>query len=151
MKIKKQNITWVISIWNYNTQETLWCSRATTILFPSQKWFCISALVAILHDSKQQNRSACVINNWSQFLIKLFMQIVYYYFYTPRGNTFLRTDMYFSDFIFLLRRNEMSSLNQIMLIGNLGKDPEILQTMEQESFVRIVLATARKLGHCFDL
>ncbi|MBV8801841.1 MAG: single-stranded DNA-binding protein [Gammaproteobacteria bacterium] len=45
----------------------------------------------------------------------------------------------------------MSSLNQIMLIGNLGKDPEILQTMEQESFVRIVLATARKLGHCFDL
>jgi len=38
----------------------------------------------------------------------------------------------------------MSSLNQIMLIGNLGKDPEILQTTELGSFVRIVLATNRK-------
>ena len=33
----------------------------------------------------------------------------------------------------------MSSLNQIMLIGNLGKDPEVLQITEQGSFVRIVL------------
>jgi single stranded DNA-binding protein len=38
----------------------------------------------------------------------------------------------------------MSSLNQIMLIGNLGKDPEVLQTTELGSFVRIVLATDRK-------
>jgi single-stranded DNA-binding protein len=41
----------------------------------------------------------------------------------------------------------MSSLNQIMLIGNLGKDPEVLQTTELGSFVRIVLATNRKFSN----
>lgn len=38
----------------------------------------------------------------------------------------------------------MSSLNQVMLIGNLGKDPEILQMSEFGSFVRLTLATNRK-------
>src|SRR5579871_1341969 len=38
----------------------------------------------------------------------------------------------------------MSSLNQIMLIGNLGKDPEVLQATDTGSFVRILVATNRK-------
>lgn len=38
----------------------------------------------------------------------------------------------------------MSSLNQVNLIGNLGKDPEVLQTTELGSFVRLTLATNRK-------
>ena len=38
----------------------------------------------------------------------------------------------------------MSSLNQVMLIGNLGKDPEVLQVSELGSFVKLSLATHKK-------
>lgn len=38
----------------------------------------------------------------------------------------------------------MSHLNQVMLIGNLGKDPEILKTTEQGEFVRLSLATTKR-------
>ncbi len=38
----------------------------------------------------------------------------------------------------------MSSLNQTMLIGNLGKNPEVLKSTEQGSFVRLSLATSKK-------
>jgi len=38
----------------------------------------------------------------------------------------------------------MSSLNQVMLIGNLGKDPDVLQVSELGSFVRLSIATHKK-------
>lgn len=38
----------------------------------------------------------------------------------------------------------MSFLNQVVLIGNLGKDPEVLKTTERGCFVRIQLATNKK-------
>ncbi len=38
----------------------------------------------------------------------------------------------------------MSSFNQVILIGNLGKDPEVLQVSELGSFVRLSLATHKK-------
>jgi single-strand DNA-binding protein len=39
----------------------------------------------------------------------------------------------------------MSSVNQVILIGNLGKDPEVLQSTDQGSFVRLSLATSKKV------
>ena len=39
----------------------------------------------------------------------------------------------------------MSSVNQVILIGNLGKDPEVLKSTDQGSFVRLSLATSKKL------
>jgi single-strand DNA-binding protein len=38
----------------------------------------------------------------------------------------------------------MSHLNQSMLIGNLGKDPEVLKTTDQGNFVRLSIATTKK-------
>src|SRR5579872_1523064 len=38
----------------------------------------------------------------------------------------------------------MSHLNQVMLIGNLGKNPEVLKTTEQGDFVRLSLATTKR-------
>ena len=38
----------------------------------------------------------------------------------------------------------MSFLNQVMLIGNLGKDPEVLKKSDSGCFVRIQLATSKK-------
>src|SRR5579864_2407266 len=38
----------------------------------------------------------------------------------------------------------MSSLNQVMLLGNLGKDPEVLKSSDNGSFVRLSLATSKK-------
>jgi single-strand DNA-binding protein len=38
----------------------------------------------------------------------------------------------------------MSSLNQTMLIGNLGKNPEVLKTTESGCFVRLSLATSKR-------
>jgi single-strand DNA-binding protein len=38
----------------------------------------------------------------------------------------------------------MSSVNLVMLIGNLGKDPEVLKSTESGSFVRLSLATSHK-------
>lgn len=38
----------------------------------------------------------------------------------------------------------MSSLNQVNLIGNLGRDPEVLKTTEQGDFVRLSLATTKR-------
>lgn len=38
----------------------------------------------------------------------------------------------------------MSNLNQVMLIGNLGKDPEVIKTTELGDFVRISLATTKR-------
>jgi single-strand DNA-binding protein len=37
----------------------------------------------------------------------------------------------------------MSCFNQVILIGNLGKDPEILKSTEQGNFVRLSLATTK--------
>jgi single-strand DNA-binding protein len=39
----------------------------------------------------------------------------------------------------------MSSVNQVILIGNLGKDPEVLKSTEEGSFVRLSLATSKKM------
>ncbi len=38
----------------------------------------------------------------------------------------------------------MSSFNQVILIGNLGKDPDVLQVSELGSFVKLSLATHKK-------
>ena len=38
----------------------------------------------------------------------------------------------------------MSSVNLVMLIGNLGKDPDVLKSTETGSFVKLSLATSRK-------
>ncbi len=38
----------------------------------------------------------------------------------------------------------MSSVNQVVLIGNLGKDPVVLKNTEQGSFVRLSLATSKR-------
>lgn len=38
----------------------------------------------------------------------------------------------------------MSYLNNVILIGNLGKDPEVLRSSEQGDFVRLSLATTKK-------
>lgn len=38
----------------------------------------------------------------------------------------------------------MSYFNQVILIGNLGKDPDVLKSTEQGDFVRISLATSRR-------
>jgi single-strand DNA-binding protein len=38
----------------------------------------------------------------------------------------------------------MSFFNQVILVGNLGKDPEVLQVSELGSFVRLSLATNKK-------
>ncbi len=39
----------------------------------------------------------------------------------------------------------MSSVNQVILLGNLGKNPEVLKSTEQGDFVRLSLATSKKL------
>ena len=39
----------------------------------------------------------------------------------------------------------MSSVNQVILIGNLGKDPEVLKSTDQGDFVRLSLATSKKI------
>ncbi len=41
----------------------------------------------------------------------------------------------------------MSFLNQVVLIGNLGKDPEVLKTTETGCFVRMQLATNKKYAN----
>jgi single-strand DNA-binding protein len=38
----------------------------------------------------------------------------------------------------------MTSLNQVNLIGNLGRDPEVLKSTEFGDFVRLSLVTAKK-------
>ena len=38
----------------------------------------------------------------------------------------------------------MSSLNQVTLVGNLGKNPEVLKETEKGKFVRLQLATSKK-------
>jgi len=38
----------------------------------------------------------------------------------------------------------MSYFNQVILIGNLGKDPDTLKSTEQGNFVRLSLATSRR-------
>lgn len=38
----------------------------------------------------------------------------------------------------------MSSLNQVNLIGNLGRDPEVLKKSEQGDFVKVSLATTKR-------
>lgn len=38
----------------------------------------------------------------------------------------------------------MSSLNQVNLIGNLGRDPEVLKSSEKGDFVRLSLATTKR-------
>lgn len=38
----------------------------------------------------------------------------------------------------------MSSLNQVTLIGNLGKAPEVMKTLPKGKFVRLSLATTKK-------
>jgi single-strand DNA-binding protein len=38
----------------------------------------------------------------------------------------------------------MSSLNQVNLIGNLGRDPEVLKSSEQGDFVKLSLATTKR-------
>jgi single-strand DNA-binding protein len=38
----------------------------------------------------------------------------------------------------------MSSVNVIMLLGNLGKDPEVLKSTDRGAFVRLSLATSKK-------
>jgi single-strand DNA-binding protein len=38
----------------------------------------------------------------------------------------------------------MSSLNQVNLIGNLGRDPEVLKSTPQGNFVRLTIATTKK-------
>jgi single-strand DNA-binding protein len=47
------------------------------------------------------------------------------------------------DFIYFWR-NHMATVNQVTLIGNLGKDPEVLKSTELASFVRLSLATSKK-------
>jgi single-strand DNA-binding protein len=38
----------------------------------------------------------------------------------------------------------MSSVNQVNLLGNLGKDPEVLKSTDQGNFVRLSLATSKR-------
>lgn len=38
----------------------------------------------------------------------------------------------------------MSSLNQVNLIGNLGRDPEVLKSTEKGDFVKLSLATTKR-------
>lgn len=38
----------------------------------------------------------------------------------------------------------MSHVNQVILIGNLGKDPDVLKSTEQGDFVRLSLATSKR-------
>jgi single-strand DNA-binding protein len=38
----------------------------------------------------------------------------------------------------------MSSLNQVNLIGNLGRDPDVLKSTENGDFVRLSIATTKK-------
>jgi single-strand DNA-binding protein len=45
------------------------------------------------------------------------------------------------------RRKYMLSLNQVMLIGYLGTDPNILTNTETEAFVKLSLATTKKYTH----
>jgi len=40
--------------------------------------------------------------------------------------------------------NTMSYLNQVLLIDNLGKNPEVVKTTELGAFVRLSLATSKK-------
>src|SRR5436305_1884274 len=52
--------------------------------------------------------------------------------------------------IFILRRKHMTSLNKVMLMGNLGKDPEAVKS--DKSFTRISMATMKKYrNNCRDL
>jgi single-strand DNA-binding protein len=53
-------------------------------------------------------------------------------------------DSIFSKGFLNLGEITMSSLNQVMLLGNLGKDPEVLKSTDIGSFVRLSLATSKK-------
>jgi single-strand DNA-binding protein len=47
-------------------------------------------------------------------------------------------------FTYLKGENTMSYLNSVTLIGNLGRDPEVLTNTEKSCFVRLNIATTKK-------
>jgi single-strand DNA-binding protein len=46
--------------------------------------------------------------------------------------------------IYIFMEKHMSHVNQVILIANLGKDPEVLNTTDQSDFVRLSLATNKR-------
>jgi single-strand DNA-binding protein len=66
---------------------------------------------------------------------------------SPRSGEYLpsRVAIFFGGFFLnFIGENSMSYLNQAMLIGNLGHDPEVLKNTEKSCFVRLSLATNKK-------
>jgi single-strand DNA-binding protein len=47
-------------------------------------------------------------------------------------------------FLTLIGENTMSYLNKVMLIGNLGRDPEVLKSTDKSCFARLSIATKKK-------
>jgi len=64
---------------------------------------------------------------------------------TQRGKYFPQRNSTFSQWNFYFQgKVTMSSLNQVNLIGNLGRDPQVLKSTPQGDFVRLTIATTKK-------
>jgi single-strand DNA-binding protein len=59
-------------------------------------------------------------------------------YFPHRGSVFSR------GFFNLIGENTMSYLNKVMLIGNLGRDPEVLKSTDKSCFARLSLATKKR-------
>jgi single-strand DNA-binding protein len=70
--------------------------------------------------------------------------LVLFFVTTLRGRYFPTRVSVFSKGFLIYGEIIMSSLNQVNLIGNLGRAPEVLKSTEQGDFVRLSLATTKK-------